>query len=253
MYHVMALSDSTFRDIDVLRSQYHVWFVEPDRVTSSALLESCRTLLSTDERQRHSRFRFPEDRHHYLVSHALVRRVLSCYWPLEPRQWQFSTGEHGRPEIANPGMPALRFNLTHTRGLAACIVSLDVACGIDAEYITTRHNPTDVAARMFSAQENARLQTLDGRAALEYFYTGWTLREAYIKARGLGLSFPTHKLHFRTENVQGIRVQFGPGVDDTDSHWQFRLLRPTGEHILGIACRCGQPPARKLISRRFAF
>jgi 4'-phosphopantetheinyl transferase len=222
-------------DIHSLHSENHVWFVNPVTVTGRSRLDACRSVLSADEIRRSSRFRFAEHRHMYLVSHALVRYVLSSYCPVAPQQWKFSRSERGKPEIANDSAPALRFNLTHTHGLAACIVALGSDCGIDAEHLSTRHNPEGIARRMFSQHEFARLQTLREAARLEYFYNCWTLREAYVKARGLGIAFPTRKLGFEFSDPRAVQARFDSDVDDDPLRWRFRLFRPTPEHILATA------------------
>jgi 4'-phosphopantetheinyl transferase len=223
-------------DLRSLQAENHVWFLSPETVSTRSRLDTCRSVLSADELRRAARFRFADDRHLYLVSHALVRRVLSTYYcAIAPQQWLFSCNERGKPEIANSDAPALRFNLTHTRKLAACIVSMGVECGIDVEHLSTRHDPQGVARRMFSADEITRLQTLRDDARLEYFYSCWTLREAYVKARGLGIVFPTHKLAFEFTDPQSVRASFQPDIDDDPLRWTFRLFRPTPEHVLATA------------------
>jgi 4'-phosphopantetheinyl transferase len=252
-YHAMTPYSTDIQDIDALRSQHHVWYIQPDRVTTPAQLAACRALLSADEAQRQGRFLFAEDRHRYLVSHAMLRETLSRYWPIAPQRWTFSHGEHGKPEIANAGAPPIRFNLTHTRGLAACIISLETCCGIDAECLDARHNPLAVARRMFSAEENARLLQLTGRERLEFFYTCWTLREAYVKARGVGISFPTRRLRFRIAGPEPISVHFDEQLNDTAARWQFQLFRPTRDHVLATANCSVSDQTREVVARCYRF
>jgi len=249
----MNVSKTVSHNLYALRSESHVWFVTPETVREHNQLEACRVLLSEDEVQRHSRFRLPEVQHQYLVSHALVRRVLSHYWPIPPQEWVFTHSDGGKPVIANPGAPTLSFNLTHTRELAACIVSLDVDCGIDAEHLSTRHNPERIAQRMFSAGENAHLQILSGDARLEYFYSCWTLREAYGKARGVGIGFPMHKLEFSFSDPHAIRVVFDSDIKDNAALWNFQLFRPTSAHILATANRSGNQAVKTIRLNEFPF
>lgn len=243
----------TDRLLEQLAREAHVWFTVPEAVRDHATLADCRAILCDEERERYRRFLFPADRHRFLVSHALVRRVLSRYLDLAPADWTFHNGPHGRPEISNPGLPALRFNLTHTDGLAACIVTLGNECGIDAERVTARHNPVGVAQRMFSAPEAGQVQRLDGREQLECFFRGWTLREAYVKARGIGISFPTRKLHFVIDERENIQVRFADGIDDTGRRWQFQLLYPTPQHIAALALGLDDVGDRKIVSRELSW
>jgi 4'-phosphopantetheinyl transferase len=237
--------------LDRLHQEAHAWFVIPEAVHDTRTLDRFRSLLSSEELNQYRRFKFREDSHRYLVSHGLVREVLSRYVGIAPADWRFARTEHGRPEIVNRAIPAIRFNLTHTAGLAGCIITLADECGIDAEKITERHNPAGVAERMFSEAEYKALQRLKGREYLEYFFKRWTLREAYVKARGIGLSFPTRKLSFEIRDKAAINVIFQPDILDTGSHWQFQLLNLTDEHITAVAIARNGSPDRKLVTHRY--
>ena len=235
--------------IDSLHQEAHVWFAIPESVQDDGNLQQLTAILSEEELDRYRRFHFPADRHRYLVSHALVRKTLSAYIDIPPEDWCFSHGEHGRPEISNPNAAALRFNLTHTAGLVGCVVTLDNDCGIDAELISDRHNPAGIAERMFSTDESVELKQLKDAAQLDYFFTRWTLREAYVKARGIGISFPTRKLQFRVDDKAGVRVKFEADLQEDERDWRFYLLRPTPEHVAAIAVRTGDLPEKKLLVR----
>jgi 4'-phosphopantetheinyl transferase len=239
--------------INSLRRETHVWYSIPESVRDPALLQRLKCTLSDAELDKYQRLRFPEDRHRYLVSHALVRETLSKYVDMPPAAWHFSHGEHGRPEIDVPDTPPLRFNMSHTEGLVCCTVTLDDDCGIDAEKITARHAASEIAKRMFSADENADLETLSGDAQLEYFYTCWTLREAYGKARGLGITFPMRKLTFSFMRTQSVQVTFDPDVKDNAALWDFQLFRPTAAHILATASRSENHPVKRVRLKEFAF
>jgi len=237
--------------IDSLHQEAHVWFTIPESVQDDGTLQRLSAILSAEELGRYRRFHFPEDRHRYLVSHALVRETLSKYIDISPADWCFSHSEHGRPEVANADIPPLRFNLTHTDGLVCCIVTLDDDCGVDTEKITARHAMPGVAKRMFSEAEHRELRRLEGREHLEYFFTRWTLREAYVKARGIGISFPTRKLTFTLEKNNAVEVSFHPDIEDRRDNWHFELLKLTGEHIAAIAIRRRSGEIDKKIVTRF--
>ncbi|MEQ1661693.1 MAG: 4'-phosphopantetheinyl transferase superfamily protein [Thiobacillus sp.] len=221
-----------------LVDQVHVWHVNPDALTDPALLARYAATLSPDEEARRLRFRFEQDCHQFLVSHALVRQVLSKYADVPPSEWQFTAGPRGRPEISTPvaDLP-LRFNLTHTAGLAACVVTLNTDCGIDAEKLSLPANARGIADKMFSASERQALASLRGPDYVSRFFASWTLREAYGKAIGLGLAHPMASLEFECADDLAIRLHTGnPGPDEA-GHWQFALLQPTPEHLAAIALR----------------
>ncbi|TCK18860.1 4'-phosphopantetheinyl transferase [Thiogranum longum] len=233
------------QNTDILSSEAHVWLVTPESISDSAILQYCHEILDPDERSKVDRFLHPRDSHSYLVSHAMVRSVLSRYAAIAPSDWRFSHGKHGRPEIACENQARLRFNLTHTNGLAACIVTNNDKCGIDAERLKDRTNPLGVAKRMFSSHEHEQLQKYEGTAFLKYFYERWTLREAYVKALGIGISFPTRQLRFNVVKEK-IDITFDDAIDDSEDNWEFRLIQPDTEHIVALALhRCAG--ARKRI------
>jgi len=225
--------------LEQLQQQLHVWLTVPDEITDPGTLSDYLSLLSEDERERQQRFHFEKDRHSFLVSHALVRKVLSMYVDVDPADWKFSAGEFGRPEIAGPaGVPPLRFNLTHTEGLSACLVTLDVDCGVDAERLGGRGNLQAVAARMFADSELETLSVLNGQQYQQQFFTFWTLREAYCKALGTGLGFSKKDYAFDVADDSRIAIRFdSPRDNGQGEYWQFNLLRPAVEHLVAVAVR----------------
>ena len=125
-----------------LGHEVHVWLLQPEKVVDAAVLAAYADSLSGAEHARQQRFHFEHDRKLFLVAHGMLRSVLSRYVAVAPSQWQFSSGRYGRPAISGPdGLPALRFNLSHTRGLVACAVSLEFDCGVDVERLRTPRNP----------------------------------------------------------------------------------------------------------------
>ncbi len=240
-------------DLPLLRqldNEVHVWFSIPGAVTDPGQLAYYKSILSSEEQQRYQRFHFDKDRHLFLVSHALVRKMLSSYVDVDPADWQFSAGRHGRPEIAGPaGIPALRFNLTHTAGLTGCLVTLDADCGIDAELISRRGDLLAIAGKMFADSELVMLKKLDGRALLEQFFIFWTLREAYCKAVGVGLGFSKKDYAFETESDDGVKIRFDAPASDAEDHWQFTILRPGADHVVAVAVRAEVQSGKDVVHR----
>jgi len=164
----------------------HVFVMAPEARTEPFLLTRCRGWLSSEELARCARLRRAADRQHFLLAHALLRHSLSRYTGRAPGAWRFEGGPHGRPELVEePHAQALRFNLSHTRGLVACIVSYQSECGIDVEHLGRRLDPLRLARRFFAAGEVASLEAATTPNQSRLFYQLWTLKEAYLKARGL--------------------------------------------------------------------
>jgi len=154
-------------------------------------IEMAWAMLNCAEQARAARFLFEHDRASYIVAHALARIGLARSARAEPRDLEFITSREGRPELAPlvAGPTSLRFNLSHTRGLVACAITSQLAVGVDVE--VRRHPaPLDVARQHFSASEGREIECLPAEKRLGRFYCLWTLKEAYVKARGLGLALP---------------------------------------------------------------
>lgn len=235
--------------LDKLQKEAHIWFAIPDNTKNSGVIAKLLSLLSVEEINKHNRFHFSEDRHLYLVSHALVRNVLAKYLEKQPADLKFHYTEHGKPEVClSKSDPILRFNLSHTAGLAACIVTINDDCGIDAEAIVNKTASLDIAHSMFSDSEFEHLKSLSGRSYLEEFFTRWTLREAYVKALGQGVDHLTNKLLFNITNDRDIDVSFQGERGDACQYWQFQVMRPTPNHIVTTAIKSENKKQRRIIS-----
>jgi 4'-phosphopantetheinyl transferase len=237
--------------LSLTRREAHLWLAVPEEIEDPALLQAYRRLLTPDEVARHDRFVFANGRHAYLVSRALVRTVLSRYAEIPAGGWRFEANALGRPEIAPVvGAPPLRFNLSHTAGLVACAVALDREVGVDVEDVDCDRATADIADRCFSAWEIDSLRALPAPARHERFFEYWTLKESYLKARGLGLSLPLDSFWFHLE-PRPVRIVFDGRVADDPKTWQFTQLRPTPRHLGAIALRCGpgEPPL-DLVTRK---
>jgi 4'-phosphopantetheinyl transferase len=240
--------------VNPLHTEVHVWLADPDEPLDAGQLQRLEMLLDAGERNRHRRFRFERDRRLFLVAHALLRTTLSRYQDLPPAAWTFRVGAHGRPEVANPEAgPTLRFSISHVHGLAACAVTFDCAVGIDVE----RRRPIDdlpsLALRTLTAAENRTLEALPQAERAPHFLVSWTLKEAYSKARGLGLSLPLGSFGFILEGDGAGRIRLVPPPDDRDDDWQFQVCRPTAEHHLALAIRRGRGAERLIRTETHRF
>ena len=211
-------------------------------------LAAFRALLSPAERERNARFVFARHRHADLLTRALVRTTLSRYHPsVAPADWQFESGPFGRPEIVapqpEPDPPFVTFNLAHTDGAIVCAVSAGHEIGVDVED-TTRVGLSgiEIADRYFSPAEAAELRALPRTAQVSRFFDYWTLKESYIKARGLGLQLPLDGFTFAVAAGQPIRIAFAPSVPDDPASWQFEQWSLTDRHRLALAIRRRDEP-----------
>jgi 4'-phosphopantetheinyl transferase len=234
---------------DSLQSELHVWLASPGEVTDPAVLDGYTGLLSEAERSRYGKYRFERDRRLYLVSHVLLRRALSQYAEVPPSAWQFAANPLGKPEIALPDLPfQLRFNISHTPGLAACLVVLDDDCGIDVERISVQRNAQGIAARMFPLHEQRYLATLRGDEYREQFLAYWTLHEAYSKALGTGIAHTVNRCGFAGKGTGDYAIRCLDTMPDTGP-WVLSVQRPTDDHVLALAVRSAASGTRKIVVR----
>lgn len=222
-----------------------VWHSATYEPADSALMAQCHNILSADERARAARYFFDRDRHTYLAAHALVRTRLSQITGVAPCDWTFVANKYGRPEVAKPAeYVRLRFNLSHTRGLVACALTWQRDVGVDVENLERLEGSLDVARRFFAPSEVEALGRVAEEDRRRRFFDYWTLKESYIKARGMGLSLPLGQFSFELADEQAIGISFGPEIDDDPQHWEFHASRPTPQHRLALAVR--RPPGERL-------
>jgi 4'-phosphopantetheinyl transferase len=174
-------------DLPWPHDEVHVWratLAWPD--AAAHRLEQC---LSADERDKMQRFRFERDRRRYLVGRGLLRSLLGRYLDMAPQDLRFETTAAGKPHLAS-GQGQLQFNLAHSGEYVLIAIADGRAVGIDVEGIRDDFDIGEIAVHFFSLDERRDLEMLTGRARIEAFFECWTRKEAYVKARGEGLSLP---------------------------------------------------------------
>jgi len=212
--------------------EFHLWTVFTETVTDADLLRHCETLLSAEETVRYQRFHFAKHRRQFLISHAFVRTVLARYAGAPAAALRFVVGQHGKPDLVDGG--DLRFNLSHTAGLAALAVVRGHDIGVDVEHRERRTVGIELAERYFAPAEVAQLHALDEVQRQEAFFAFWTLKEAYIKARGLGLALPLDAFAYTLAGGR-TTITFSERIADDPGAWQFVRLRPGQAHDLAVA------------------
>lgn len=228
----------------------HVWCRTTDDGNTLDARETDLTDLSADEHARCARFAFGRDRRDFAAAHALLRTRLSHYADLSPAAWTFSALPGGKPFIVSAsGRPTLAFNLSHTHGFVACAIAAAGDVGIDVESVDRATDGRRIAARYFSQAESDWLDACDARERTIRFIELWTLKEAYIKAIGRGLSQPLSGFGFAFEGERHIR--FSPPPDTQASAWTFALFAPSARHRMAVAVGA-EPPVRGSIAARSA-
>lgn len=170
----------------LMENEVHVWLVPLNVPT---MLSRYQQVLTEEELAQAQRFYFERDRLHWTIARAVLRLLLSHYTGVVPSYIELDKNAYGKPFIAQ-NASALRFNLSHSGDFALYAFAWQREVGIDIEYMRDNVAYDELAAHVFSSREREVLRTLSPILKHQAFYNAWTRKEAYIKARGLGLSLP---------------------------------------------------------------
>jgi 4'-phosphopantetheinyl transferase len=216
-------------------AQIDLWLTYYQPLADPLFQAQLRALLSDAERAQEVRFHFPDDRLRYLVTRAMARTVLSRYAGVAPSAWEFEHNEYGRPAIAKRhALTALRFNVSHARGLIALAVGHGRELGVDVENLAERQAPIGVAERFFAAAEVAALRGVPEDRQHARFFEYWTLKESYIKARGMGLSLPLEQFAFHLPPAGPVQLQVAPALGDDGARWRFWQCQLAPDYLLAL-------------------
>lgn len=182
-------------------------------------------LLDVNETTRAARFRFERDRHRYIACHGILRTLLARYVERAPADLRFDDTGYGKPALRDS---TLHFNISHSHQLALFAISRDVTVGCDIELQDERFLAENIPAHFFSPAEVAELNAVPQAERLAAFFAGWTRKEAYIKARGLGLSLP----------LSSFDVSLAPGAQPLlyrgCGGWSARAFEPTPQSSAAV-------------------
>jgi len=225
--------------ISTANSSLQLWYARPADLCKAGVEAACAALLNDAERERAARFRFDRHRREYLASHALARTALSYAHPLPPHAWNYSVNAYGKPSPLQES--GLRFNQSNSAELAVCLVAkhgekcaeAGPEVGVDVEAFRRAEEIVRLAPKVFSPTEQAQLSALPAAERPRRALSLWTLKEAYIKARGMGLALPLRGVSFLFEEPQGIRLEVHSDVDSNPSRWRFCLLDHV-EHCIAL-------------------
>ncbi|GGP85049.1 4'-phosphopantetheinyl transferase family protein [Streptomyces calvus] len=218
-----------------------LWTLPEHRVAELADRSGGSALLTPQERRRHRRLRTSGARRRFLGGRLLCRLALSSVTGLPPDGWRFDRTRYGRPELAGDH-GGLRFNLSHTDGLIACVVTRGRSCGVDVERVPLDRATAGALRDHFDAAQRAAFDAApDPVAALG---EQWVLTEAYLKGLGTGLAYGVRQLRFEPRGPGWFAVADGrrPAAG---RRWRIDLLRPGPGHLLAVAVEGGTGPPRR--------
>lgn len=197
------------------------WRAEPPECRATDL-----ELLDGPERERAARFAHTRDRALFASAHALLRRALGAKLGVPPRELRFGAERRGKPILEHPLDGDVAFNLSHTRGASMAALGPVAALGVDVESGASLRDPLELAPSVFHPAERAWLaEGIDEADLRARFLRLWTLKEAYLKARGWGLGGgpATWKLTEIRIDPESLALVVDTAIDPAPEHWHFEV------------------------------
>lgn len=216
-----------------------LWLARPE----AALGLDSTANLDEEERARAGRFVFERDRRAYRVAHNLLRYALSEHTGVPPQRWEYSRGPHGRPEVSHPRSD-LRFSLSHAPGLVGCVVVRDWDVGLDIEPLNGDRDLQALLPAVLTATERARLLAQPAEEQVRQFYSYWTLKEAFLKACGVGLGVAPSRVGFE---LAGGRIGVAAPASLACGPWEFSLHELVPGYGIATAIRAVGPIELKVV------
>ena len=182
-------------------------------------------VLAPDERARADRFRFEEDRRRFTVARGVLRSILALYLDVEPAAIEFRYGAHGKPSLAETVDGCdVRFNLSHSYGLALHAFAIGREVGVDVEHMRADTDVMGVARHSFSPGEVEALSSLPAGQRREGFFNGWTRKEAFIKAHGEGVALGLSRFDVALRPDEPAALLRFDGDPGEVARWSMRAL-----------------------------
>jgi 4'-phosphopantetheinyl transferase len=216
----------------IWQNEVHVWRTRLDIEWSWTLDEA----LTLEDHTRADRFRFETDRRRFCIARASLRIILARYLKTKPNRLQIELGDYGKPYLADANVSqGLRFNLSHSNQIALMAVTRDREVGIDVEYVRPDFVTNEVANHFFSPAEIKQFRAIPAELKTASFFNGWTRKEAYIKARGEGLSCPLDQFDVSLRPDERPML-LNSRVDPNDvSRWAFQNLHAAKDYTAALA------------------
>jgi 4'-phosphopantetheinyl transferase len=190
--------------------------------------------LDDEERQRALRFRFRDDHRSFVVAHAFLRHVLGFHLGVAPESVRFRRESTGKPALAH--QTPLQFNFSHSGNIAAVAVAQDRSVGIDVELLREVPDLEQVAYRHFRTSELQLILDHWGLERLHSFYQHWTAKEAYLKARGNGLTTPLDSFEILLDATRSQSI-FGTVLDGEPIEWALYSFQPREDFVCSVVCK----------------
>ncbi len=215
------------------RTDVHIWRASLD--PPATRLESLHQLLSADELTRAARYHFEKDRRHFTSARGYLRELLSRYLGSDPREIRFSYTKYGKPSLAAGMDQQLKFNVAHSGGAALYAVTRIGEIGVDLEFIRPEFTGDEIARRFFSPAEVASLDQVPETLRHRAFFACWTRKEAFIKAKGLGLSLGLNQFDVTLQADHPVAVLRTAWDESEAKRWSLAAIDAGPDFAAAVA------------------
>jgi 4'-phosphopantetheinyl transferase len=221
-------------ELSISAHTVHVW--RADLGLEAAHLRRLAQNLSADEKERSSRFRFARDRDRFVGARGLLREILAPYLNASPRRLSFGYSAHGKPFLAGEEHSPLRFNVSHSFDAMLLAIAHMREVGVDVEGVRNISPAMDeIGDTVLSEPEKQALARFDGEDKRTNFLRFWTLKEAYIKADGRGVSLPLERIDVSAPEGRVAVLNEATGEWRTCPRWKLRTLTPVPGYVAALA------------------
>jgi len=246
------LNNTLHLPISLADSEIHLWLIDEQDVINAGVIGNYPSLVSMDELQRSTGFKSSKRRQQFLITRAALRSILSFYMPsISPQDFRFSVNPFGKPALEG-SLCNIQFNVSHSHSKILIGISAEGFIGVDIEFINRKRDIFKIAEHYFHHQEwnSSILQEVEEPVAR--FYQLWTLKEAFIKAQGKGLSIPLNSFFFDNCHSHYPTLNLSSSLSPPKKSWIFSHAFVDIDYSLAIAVDNTQcTEALKLVVRKY--
>ena len=222
------------RNLCLASEEVHIWYANLD--LSTAEIDKLAAILSEDEREKAQNFHFDKHRQRYIAARGRLRQLLASYIDIAEKEIKFTYSDRGKPQLSlNLNPHNLQFNVSHSQHLALYAFTYQEKVGIDLEYLRSLKDAASIARRFFAPKEYELIASLTGEKQQKVFFQTWTIKEAYLKATGEGLSGSINEVEVLFEDNQPVNLAAIGGNVQLAADWLVYNFIPTDNFIATVA------------------
>jgi 4'-phosphopantetheinyl transferase len=215
---------------EIISRELHIWKIKFSEWGQP--VGALSSLLSVDEQARAQRYHLLRDQQRYILRRSLLRKILSRYLRIPAHQIRLQYNQYGKPILCGS---SLRFNLSCSRDLMLIAIAENVDVGIDVEYINHDSAYQGIAGKFFSKKEVDSLARLPAVDRVLGFFLCWTRKEAFIKAKGEGLTYPLHQFEVSVDPNDPPQLLYTALDPQEAQHWKLINLNPAEHYAATVA------------------